>query len=145
MNWGIRITILYTAFVVLIGTMVYLSMQQKVDLVADDYYQQELKFQQKLDRENRSNALSEQPAVKINAAKLSVVFPPAFKTQKISGSIRFFRPSDSSKDFNVDIATDSAATQSVALGKFVHGLYQAQLSWSAGGNEYYSEIPVYIP
>jgi len=145
MSWGIRITILYTAFVILIGTMVALTMREKVDLVSDDYYQQELKFQQKLDRENCSSSLGEQPVAKPVGKGLSIVFPAQMKGKIISGDINFFRASDASKDFKVSISADSSATQLVPAEKFVKGLYQAQLSWSAGGKNYYNEIPVYIP
>ena len=53
MNWGHRIIILYVGFVLLIGTMVYLSSRENVDLVSSDYYDQEIKFQSKMEAERQ--------------------------------------------------------------------------------------------
>ncbi|MCK5210529.1 MAG: FixH family protein, partial [Cyclobacteriaceae bacterium] len=38
MNWGWKIVVLYSAFVIMTLSMVFFFMRQKVDLVADDYY-----------------------------------------------------------------------------------------------------------
>jgi hypothetical protein len=44
-NWGKGIVLVYSLFVLGILFLVYQSKQQKLDLVYDDYYAQELMFQ----------------------------------------------------------------------------------------------------
>ena len=145
MSWGIRITILYVAFVAMIGTLVFLTMREKVDLVADDYYQREINFQQQLDKQEAGLALSQQPTVQANASGLTVAFPSALATSGISGKVECYRPSDPTKDFQVDIHADSAGHQQIAREKFEQGLYTVRLNWNAQGKAYYHEFPVYIP
>ena len=53
-NWGKGIVLVYACFVVGMLYLVFQSKQQKIDLVVDDYYQQELKFQQQIDASNRA-------------------------------------------------------------------------------------------
>lgn len=145
MSWGIRITILYVGFVALIGTMVYLSMRQNVDLVSADYYQKELDFQNQLDRMNESKKLTAQPEVKPGVDQVSILFPAEFRNQKISGSVNFYRAADASRDFQMDIATDTAGVQQIANDKFISGAYTVKISWSAAGKNYYNESPLFIP
>ena len=145
MSWGIRITILYVAFVAMIGTLVFLTMRENVDLVADDYYQRELNFQSQLDKQKAGLALAQQPTVQANASGLTVAFPAAFASSGITGKVECYRPSDPTKDFKVDIRTDSSGTQQIARDKFEQGLYTVRLDWNAQGKAYYHEFPVYIP
>ena len=145
MSWGIRITILYSGFVVMILFLVFRTMNEKVDLVTPDYYRDELKFQEQIDRQSESAALNEQPGISITEKNLVVKFPGTVAAENISGTIKFYRPSDAAKDFTVNIQADDSGTQFVSPEKFVSGNYQAQLKWSAGGKNYYNEISFYFP
>src|SRR6266498_934094 len=99
MSWGIRITILYSAFVVMILFLVFRTMNEKVDLVTPDYYRDELKFQGQVDRQNESASLHEQPVVSVTGKNVMLRFPGAVAGATISGTIKFYRSSDSSRDF----------------------------------------------
>lgn len=145
MSWGIRITILYVGFVVMILFLVFRTMNEKIDLVTPDYYRDELKFQEQIDRQSESAALNEQPGISVTEKNVIVRFPGTLAAENISGTIKFYRPSDESKDFTVNIQADSSGAQFVSPEKFVKGNYQAQLKWSAGGKNYYNEIPFYFP
>jgi hypothetical protein len=142
MSWGIRIAVLYLAFVGMMVTLVFLSMRQDVDLVSADYYKRELQYQEQLDRMNNSNALETVPQVSVNETSVVVVFPAGVKS--ISGQANIYRPSDPKKDFTVPLENVSG-TMEIPREKFSYGLYQLQLSWSADGQDYYNEFPVTIP
>lgn len=145
MSWGTRIVILYAAFVAMIGTMVFMTMHQKVDLVSEDYYQQELKFQQQIDRQAESNSLSAPPQILAGKEAVTVTFPKEVSKSALSGKVNFYRPSDSSKDFQEAIAADSNGVLSIPGSKFVTGLYTVKLNWSAEGKNYYNEVSLYVP
>lgn len=145
MSWGIRIAILYGAFVTMILFLVFRTMNEKVDLVSPDYYQNELKFQEQIDRQKQSASLNEQPSIEVREKNVAVKFPRSVVPSTISGTIKFYRPSDSSKDFTTDMQVDSSGIQIVPSEKFIAGIYQVQLTWSAGGKNYYNEISLYIP
>ena len=57
MNWGYKILIVYIVFIAGIVTLVYKSSVQNQDLVVNDYYDQELKYQDKIDAVLRTNNL----------------------------------------------------------------------------------------
>ena len=45
MNWGYKIMLAYVVFIAGILFLVFKSSSQKVELVTENYYEQELKFQ----------------------------------------------------------------------------------------------------
>lgn len=138
-SWGYKITILYVGFVALIVCMVTMAMRQKVDLVSKDYYEQELKFQDKLNKTNRANALKEPLTWEIKQGVLQLKFPQQFNGQKINGSICFFRPSDASLDKTITIQADTAAVQIISTHQLKKGVYKMQISWEVNKEEYYNE------
>jgi hypothetical protein len=139
MSWGVRITMLYTGFVLLIATMVSLSISQKVDLVSKDYYEQELQFQNKINLMDRTKLLSEQLSWQVQNDELALDFPDQFKGQQTSGKVFFFRPSDAVLDKNFELQTDTLNTKSMSIKKLKSGLYKIQINWEVENIQYYNE------
>ena len=50
MNWGNKIILAFTLFVIFLGVLVYRSVNNNVQLVAPDYYEQELTYQHEIDK-----------------------------------------------------------------------------------------------
>lgn len=138
-NWGIKITLLYAGFVALVICMVTMAMRQKVDLVASDYYEQELKFQDKINKTNNSNELKEPLTWEVKEGELLVKFPSQFENQKISCSIYFFRPSDAALDETITISNYTDLVQHISTRQLKKGLYKMQINWEANKVEYYNE------
>ena len=103
-SWGTKIAVLYIGFAALMGVMVTLCIHQKIDLVSDDYYERELKFQNKIDQVKNADALEEKIIHRITDQNIDVIFPQTFKGKNVTGEIVFFRPSDASKDYKTMIA-----------------------------------------
>ena len=139
MSWGVKITMLYTGFVLLIATMVSLSISQKVDLVSKDYYEQELQFQNKINLMDRTKLLSEQLSWQVQNDELVLDFPDQFKGQQTSGKVFFFRPSDAVLDKNFELQTDTLNTKSMSIKKMKSGLYKIQINWEVENIQYYNE------
>ncbi|HLP53602.1 MAG TPA: FixH family protein [Fluviicola sp.] len=144
MSWGFKILFLYLGFIALIVTMVGLTMRENVDLVSEDYYQKELEYQEKINTIERTNALGEPLNWSVAGDSLTLDFPGCVKGN-CSGSIFFFRPSDSRLDQTITIPAESDTLRQIPLTKLKKGLYHMQISWKAGGNKYYNESIIQIP
>jgi len=138
-SWGFKITVLYVGFVALILSMVSMAMRQKIDLVSTDYYEQELKYQDKINKIDRAHALENPLTWEVKQGLLILKFPEQFKGQKINGSIYFFRPSDASLDKTIPIPADSASVQNISTQELKKGLYKVQISWGINNKEFYNE------
>ena len=143
LNWGLKIALLYGGFVILIVTMVSMAMNQKVDLVSKDYYEQELNYQEKIDKTRRTMELSEQLKWQINKGTLFLKFPKQFKNQNVSGTVYFFRPSDETMDTRINfIVSDTSLSTNIQTDKIKPGLYKMQIDWKGNNQDYYNESVV---
>jgi hypothetical protein len=138
-NWGtgILITIIVFMFIMII-TVVYL-MNQDVDLVAKDYYDKGIHHQEQIDRMNRANAIGDEMSIILENGFIKLTFPKAFTQKKISGSIQFYRPSDSKKDFTLPLSIDTSARQFIPTQSLERGYWKVDLNWTQDSLEYYKE------
>lgn len=144
-SWGTKIAVLYIGFVLLIVTMVAMAMNQKIELVNEDYYANELVYQNKIDEMNNANALTEKIEHQIIDDVLQLRFPAFFEGQSVSGNIFFYRPSDKDKDVAIPVQLNEQLQQTVAMSKFQKGMYKMQVSWTADDKNYYSEEVIVMP
>ncbi|GAB4026749.1 FixH family protein [Spirosoma koreense] len=141
MNWSKAIILVFVLFAGFIGTMVYLMTRQRVDLVSDNYYQNEIDFQQHIDRvaNARTNA---SVAMTYQSDKQQVVFVLPETLRK--GEITFYRPGDRQQDFRVAIPADHPTRQVIPTQSLARGNWRVQFTWSDGQREYYKEEQVFL-
>ncbi|MCG6959238.1 MAG: FixH family protein [Ignavibacteriaceae bacterium] len=143
-NWGTGIFISYSVFMLLtIITAVYF-MNQDVSLVTDDYYQQELKYQDQIDKIERTNALSEKPAIDFDGLGVNISFPKLLIEKNVVGKIHFYRPSDPGLDFALPISLNSEGIQLISTKQLAAGYWRLKLNWMMNGKEYYNEKAIII-
>jgi len=142
-SWGTRILFLYLGFVALIVTLVTMSMKQQTDLVAKDYYAQELAYQSRLDKINRSRALSKPVSWKLENRKLVITFPTEV-TSSVTGTVYLYCPSDAAKDLKTKLGSNTREAI-IDLGAAVPGQYQVQLDWQSGSETYFDEGVINLP
>ncbi len=143
MSWGKGIVIVFILFVGGIGVMVYKSMSKNVDLVASNYYENELKYQEQINKINNSNSLKEQLKVEITEGGLYLQFPKE-TTQDLSGEIVFYRPSDEKGDFKIPVRPEGDGKQFVSTVSLKKGMWKVQINWKSGGKDYFNEEKVMI-
>jgi len=141
MHWGNSIVLSFLLFAAFIFTMVFIGMNQKIDLVTENYYQDELKFQKHL--EKRTNVYSLEESLELIVDRTNkravLVFPKSQFSQEMSGTIHFFRPSDASMDRKTPLILDGNLSQQLDLSNLQMGFWRLKISWSYAGKEYYDE------
>ena len=73
-----------------------MSIVQKIDLVTDNYYEEEVKFQGKIDKINRAKALATPLTWEVLENGVRIHYPTNMKG--VSGKINFYCPADNRKD-----------------------------------------------
>lgn len=137
-SWGTGIVIAFIIFVIFsLGTTIYL-MNQKVDLVEEDYYKKGIEYQKDIDVQRKSSELSEKIKFDFNGQYLTISFPYNFSDDKISGEILLYRPSDSGLDMKIPLSTDSL-TQIIPVSNLTKGFWRVKLRWQYEGQDYYDE------
>lgn len=141
-NWGTGIAALYITFVLLVLTMVYFAFGEKYELVTEDYYKQEIEFQNKIDKSTNAFALEDKLKIGVKNGNLILNFPDS--KSPTTGLIHFFRPSDKNADFNAKIDLVQGI-QEINLNKFLKGKYLVKTEWQNEGKEYFQEDIIIIP
>ncbi len=142
-NWGTGIVIASLLFMSFIVTLVIKTYQHKVDLVSEDYYNQELNFQEKINKINNIKSQADKVTWQIEEKEIVLQFPIT-KGFIPSGVIEFFRPSDSSKDLKIPIFIDKENKQHLRKELLVRGLYRIKIEWKTNNVEYYMEEDLFI-
>jgi nitrogen fixation protein FixH len=145
MNWGTGIASLYIGFIALIGVMVTMSFNQKIDLVNEKYYEKELAFQQQINAMENAKNIAEQITHEMNAGSLNLQFPAEVGNKDSEGTIVFFRPSDATKDYECPLQLNSSNVQSISLKNLSPGMYKMQISWTRNQTPFYVEQVIVIP
>lgn len=143
MNWGYRILTIYILFIAGILFLVFKASSQNQDLVATDYYEQELKYQERIDENARANALSSTIDVKVCEQALLIKFPAELKGVEVNANILLYCSADKKKDWERAVTTTSAAI-SLPLGSSRQGVYEAKITWTANNIRYYSQQKLII-
>jgi len=136
-NWGTGIFLAYSAFVIFMLSLVYMSTQQKLDLVTENYYSKGVDFQSQINEQSNVAGLTEKPTIKqLENGTIQLQFPTSEKN--VQGQIAFFRPSDKDLDFTVPIKLQTENSQ-IITQKIEQGLWRVKLSWSEKGKKFYQE------
>lgn len=143
MNWGWSIVLAFSLFGAFITALVVRSFQETIDLVSEDYYQQELGYQQQINKMTNNQALPVPLTFSQQTRQLVVQFP-AEPAEEVQGEIQLFRPSDARSDRTVTIALNPARQQIIATDRLVKGRYKIKVDWTNGGAAYYTEETIYI-
>lgn len=143
MNWGKKIILAYAVFMAIILTLVAMSMRHDVDLVAEDYYQQELKYQDVIDAEN---AAAQRPfSMNITDTGLIIQLDSVSTASGFKGSASFLRPSDDKLDFQDELTTNNNGKTIIPLTKFSAGRYEATITWVSSGVTFTRRQTIVIP
>ncbi len=143
-NWGTGILLSIIIFMMILIGIVYVFMNQDVDLVTSNYYGKELKYQKQIDKINNTNEMGKQVGIALLNNHLQLTFPDSVFDKKAAGTIYFYRPSGSNKDFSVPMAVSDNNTQVINTSALEKGLWRIKVEWGMEGKDYYSEKSLII-
>lgn len=142
MNWGNWIVISFVLFAMFIATLVTVCARQDISLVTRDYYQEELAYQDQIDRINNTLELKNRPSVIKVDNKIQVNFDQFPRVER--GRLTLFCPSDPAYDRSFQLSPSSSSVQVFDPGNTKNGMYRARLQWEMDGKEFYTEEIIYL-
>ena len=136
MSWGNKLIIVFVVFASLMATLVYKATQTKFELVSKDYYQDELRYQDKIDGAANA-ALTGPSSIEVKDELILLQFPDAQKNANITGEAWFYCSVDATKDKRIALNVDSAGIQSIEKKRLQKGDYQVKISYEINEKKYY--------
>jgi len=137
-NWGTAMVIAMVLFMAFILQFVYRSIavdKYEHHLVSEDYYKDELYYQQEIDKMNNASKLTQNVKVDRVDEGMLVSFPDEMNFTKITGIVYFQRPSDERLDFKKEISL-SDHIMLIKDDKLINGKWKVKIDWKYGNDEY---------
>ena len=106
------------------------------DLVVEDYYKEELHYQQDIDAEKNALAMDENIELERAGSKLILQFPNDMDLTDIAGNVNFYRPSNKQLDFNIPFSDISGQKLEIPEAQLVKGRWNIKVTWQKEGKEF---------
>ena len=137
-NWGTGIIIAFIAF---ISFIMYFIVQMNIDktydheLVTENYYGQELKFQTDINAEIHSQSLEQDLTWRRSPKGILIEFPENIQVNNIKGRVFLYRPSDKNLDFETPISlTDHSLL--IPDKRLLDGRWNLRVEWHVNDHSY---------
>lgn len=124
--------------------MVFVSMGKNVDLVSENYYEKEIKYQNQIDILRKSAEINNKIETVLNGNEILINYNDSELKGRISGEIVFYRPSDAKKDFKVEINPGVNGIQSVASDNLDKGQWKIRFDIMQNNEKYFAEKTIFI-
>lgn len=137
-NWGTGIVIGLILFIGFILVMVFMMSTEKkydYDLVTEEYYKEELRFQDEIDAENNAFLLSEKVRVLREPEGLLLVFPKELENDKILGTVFLYRPSNKRLDFEIPLELTKSQLL-IPKDRLLDGRWNIIVRWRSDEKDY---------
>lgn len=129
---------------IFILTLVYQCTLQNIDLVSSDYYDHEIKYQERIDQEANYIEINDTLSISQNNNQLVISYPSTFIKKNIVGNVAFFKPDNAKADFEVPISYDDALNQRVSKSKLVKGKWKINVSFNVENKNYFTSENIFI-
>jgi nitrogen fixation protein FixH len=139
LNWGFGIVLAFIGFISFIMYFVIsMSADNKYshDLVANDYYNRELKFQEKIEATKNAKNLKENIKIKRVKEGMKIIFPKEFDTKLIKGKVFLYRPSNKQLDFEMPIALSDSSYLLMPDKRLLDGRWNIIVEWTYDEQSY---------
>lgn len=142
--WPYAIMIWMALFATGIFSFFVVAQRNHVDLVGADYYDQEMKFQQQIDRVAHTRSVKREISVRYAAGEIDIALPAGHARQSPTGSIQLYRPSDASLDQQVALAVGKDGDQKIDATKLRPGLWKVRITWKVGAEEFFFDQSIVV-
>lgn len=136
----------FALFITCMVLFIVFASWHPTDLVRQDYYEEEIRYQQQLDRLNRTQPIRTAVRVRYLPARqlIRITLPAAHATPQTSGEIHFYRPSDAHLDHRLRLEVDAQGHQEVDARHLKGGLWKVRLQWKVAEHEYFFDQSIVV-
>ena len=145
MNWGKGLALALGIFALGMGFTVYKVITlQGHDLVTEDYYAQEIAFQDKIDQTKRGLMLEDKAQLHLSDGQLVLHLPDDLEGLPATAEIYMYCLTDASKDFSTSY-TGEVKDLPLPAEKLSTGKWTAKVHVSCNHTTYYFEPEINLP
>ena len=142
LNWGHKLAIAMTLFIGFIVTMGIIMGTSTDSIEESNYYEKGLHYDNQIEKEKNTRALSEKPVIRFDNSSHSLVIVRPIELKMQQTSLLLYKPNAKSKDLDVDISELEVDNEvRIPMSDMPNGKWIAKFNWSDGERAYYLEKP----
>ena len=137
-TWSTAIVLSILAFMIFILSFVYKSIaieDYHHELVSEDYYKDELHYQEEIDKIENASKLEKNIELKTTEQGLWILFPESMDPSKINGTVSILRFSNKKLDIVEKIVLDQNKML-IPKDRLVKGKWEVKIDWSYDDQAY---------
>lgn len=142
-SWGYKVAGLYIGFVIMIASMVFMSATSRTDLERKDYYEEELKHDEKMKAIQNMNELDESIQLNKKDALINVIYPNIMNENRAKVHLWVYHPSNELEDKKI-FYTCHESQQSLIISTWKKGNYIFRFNIEMNNKKYFYEEQVNI-
>lgn len=137
-NWGTGIVLAFIGFIsFILYFVITMSTNKKYehDMVTENYYAQELEFQNDMVKEKKAQTLDQNVIMIHDKEGIHITFPETMDVSKITGKVFLYRPSNKKLDFESSISL-SDHNLLIPDKSLLGGRWNVKIDWQYDGSAY---------
>lgn len=138
LNWGTGIVLAFIAFIAFILYFVILASTDNSadhDLVTEDYYKEELAYQNEIDALDNAKTYASQVSYVRVEEGLEISIPTEMQNNEIEGKVSLYRPSNKHLDFDFPISLSNKHLL-IPDKRLLDGRWDIRIYWNYQGKDY---------
>jgi len=143
LHWGHGLAIALGCFILFILFLIFIfpNGKQNAEMVSNNYYEEELEYQNIIDAKNNAATLKEQPVYRQLPEGIKIIFPESINVDGNKISFVLFRTDDSNLDVKKELPLEN---KSFLIPKKVisAGSYTLKLKWTENKKPYQIDYDV---
>jgi len=144
LNWGHGVAIALGSFIVFILFLIFVFSHgmKNSELISNDYYQDELTYQQVIDAKNNAETLVQKPAYSQDKNGITIVFPQSISVDDSKVNFTLFRTDDGNLDVKKEIVLDGSKQFTIPSKVLSAGSYTLKIKWKENKKPYQLDYDV---
>ncbi len=133
--WPVSIVAFFAVAIAGLTLFIVFCNRHPADLVASDYYEQEVRYQAHLDQVQRTPSAAS-VSYDAQAQAITIQLPRA-AIGELRGSIQLYRPNDVALDRTFALRPDQNGLQQIDAASLQPGLWKVRVSWRATNEDFF--------
>lgn len=142
--WPLGIILTFVIFISGTIGLVVMACLHTTELVNANYYDQEIKYQSRIDSQTRAQQLGAKAAYDAAARKIVISLPGAQAAKNATGLIQLYRPSAAGLDKQFKLEPSASGVQMLDTAGLRPGLWKIRVSWTVEGRDYFLDQKIVI-
>lgn len=137
-TWGHGVFLALAAFIIFILSMLFLfpNGQKNSEMVTDNYYEEELQYQDVIDAKKRADNLSQKPSYSQTTDGIRIAFPEEYSNSDTAVKFVLNRTDDQNLDIKKTVQLNPDHSFTIPADVLKKGNYTLRLMWTKDKVDY---------